>query len=101
MRLAGSRMTREGVLVIDARRHRSQERNREDARDRLAELVRQSLVAPRKRRPTRPSAASRRRRMDTKSRRGETKRLRVAYAMTIELPVLMQFVSLDLRLSYR
>ena len=76
MRLAGSRMTREGVLVIDARRNRSQESNREDARDRLAELVRQSLVVPRKRRPTRPTAASRRRRMDTKSRRGETKRLR-------------------------
>ena len=76
MRLAGSRMTQDGVLVLDARRNRSQERNREDARDRLAELVRQSLVVPRKRRPTRPTAASRRRRMDTKSRRGETKRLR-------------------------
>ena len=76
LRLAGSRATRDGVLVLDARRQRSQERNRDDARERLAELVRRALERPRPRRPTRPTKASKRRRLDSKRRRGETKRLR-------------------------
>ena len=58
-RLAGTRMTREGVLIIVAQRHRTQARNREDALERLVELVRRAAVAPRLRRPTRPTAAAR------------------------------------------
>lgn len=76
LRLAGSRATRDGVLILDARRQRSQERNRDDARERLAALVRQALERPRPRRPTRPTKASKRRRLESKRRRGETKRLR-------------------------
>ena len=74
--LAGTRMTDDGILVIDARRFRTQAQNREDARERLAELVRQALVAPRRRRKTRPSRASVERRIETKKRRSETKRAR-------------------------
>ena len=74
--LAGSRATRDGYIVLDARRHRTQERNREDARMRLAELIRRALEPPRPRRPTRPTRASKRRRLDAKRRRGEVKRLR-------------------------
>lgn len=59
MKLAGSRMTREGVLVISADRFRTQERNRADARERLQALVAQAEVRPVKRRPTRPSTGSR------------------------------------------
>src|SRR5437899_7257985 len=58
-RLAGRRLTREGVLIITAQRHRTQERNREDARERLIELIRQAAVQPVRRRPTRPTRASR------------------------------------------
>ena len=74
--LAGSRVTSEGVLVIDARRHRTQVQNREDARERLAELIRQALVKPRRRRKTRPTAGSVERRVESKRRRSETKRAR-------------------------
>jgi ribosome-associated protein len=74
--LAGARMTDEGVLVIDARRHRTHSQNRDDARERLATLVRQALVRPRRRRKTRPSRASVERRIETKKRRSETKRAR-------------------------
>jgi ribosome-associated protein len=77
-RLAGRRLTREGVLVIDAQRHRTQARNRQDALDRLVELIRRASVAPRERRATRPPAASRERRLETKKRRSGIKRLRVA-----------------------
>jgi ribosome-associated protein len=76
MRLAGSRLTRDGVLVITAQRHRTQERNRQDARERLIELIRRAAVPPRPRRPTRPTAASRERRIQAKKRRGRTKSLR-------------------------
>lgn len=72
--LAGSRMTADGVLVIDARRHRTQAQNREDARERLAELIRQALVRPRRRRKTRPGQAAVERRIDSKKRRSDTKR---------------------------
>jgi ribosome-associated protein len=74
--LAGTRMTTDGVLVIDARRHRTQAQNREDARQRLADLVRQALVRPKRRRKTRPTAGAVQRRIDTKKRRSETKRTR-------------------------
>jgi len=72
--LAGSRMTADGVLVIDARRFRTQADNRQDARDRLAELLRQATIKPKRRRKTRPPAASAERRLATKRRRSETKR---------------------------
>ncbi len=75
-RLAGSRLTRDGVLVIIAQRHRTQPRNRQDALDRLIELVRQAAVRPLKRRPTRPTKASRERRIEGKKRRGGVKNLR-------------------------
>ena len=74
--LAGSRMTADGVLVIDARRHRTQAQNREDARARLADLIRQALVRPKRRRKTRPSKASVQRRIESKKRRAETKQSR-------------------------
>src|SRR5882672_8372224 len=75
-RLAGRRLTRAGVLVITAQRHRTQERNRQDALDRLIELIREASVAPKPRRPTRPTAGSRQRRLDSKKRHAGTKRLR-------------------------
>ena len=74
--LAGNRMTSEGVLVIEARRHRTQAKNREDARERLADLIRRATVAPRRRRKTRPSARSVERRVDSKRQRSQMKRSR-------------------------
>jgi ribosome-associated protein len=74
--LSGRRLTQDGVLVLTARRHRTQERNRADARERLAELIRQATVAPRPRRPTRPTLASKRRRLEAKSARSALKRER-------------------------
>ena len=71
--IAGSRMTDEGVLVIDARAFRTQSQNREDARERLARFIRQALIVPRRRRKTRPSAGSKQRRLESKKRRSETK----------------------------
>ena len=75
-RLAGSRLTRDGVLVIIAQRHRTQARNRDDALERLLDLVRQAAVAPVKRRPTKPTKASRERRIEGKKKRADVKRLR-------------------------
>src|SRR5207245_10578528 len=75
-RLAGKRLTREGVLVITAQRHRTQERNRADARERLVDLIRQAAVRPVPRRPTRPPKASRRQRLESKKRRSSFKSLR-------------------------
>ena len=74
--LAGTRMTVEGVLVIDARRHRTQAQNREDARERLVDLIRRATVKPRRRRKTRPSAGSVERRFTSKRQRAQTKRAR-------------------------
>ncbi|MGE0034904.1 MAG: alternative ribosome rescue aminoacyl-tRNA hydrolase ArfB [Xanthobacteraceae bacterium] len=76
--LAGRRLTKDGVLVIIAQRHRTQERNRADAMDRLVELIREAAVVPKRRRPTRPTAGSRKRRLETKKRRGTIKGLRQA-----------------------
>ena len=75
-RLAGSRLTTEGVLIIDAHRFRTQVRNREDARERLFELIRKASVAPKPRKATRPSAAVRERRLRDKRVRSEAKRAR-------------------------
>jgi ribosome-associated protein len=75
-RLAGSRMTNDGIIVIIAQRHRTQGRNREDALDRLIELIRQAAVRPVKRRPTKPTKASRERRIEGKKRRSNVKNLR-------------------------
>ena len=75
-RLAGRRLTREGVLVITAQRHRTQERNRQDARERLIALIRNAATPPAPRRPTRPTRASRERRIQSKKRRAAIKGLR-------------------------
>ena len=73
-RLAGNRLTQDGVLIITAQRFRSQERNRQDALDRLVALIRRAAAPPRPRRPTRPSAAARERRLTEKARRSRLKR---------------------------
>jgi len=74
--LAGRRVTADGVLVITAQRHRSQERNRQDALDRIVALLREASIRPVIRRDTKPTKAARRRRTDAKVLRGEVKRLR-------------------------
>ena len=76
MVLAGRRLTKDGVLVIKAQAHRTQERNRQDALDRLADLIRQAAHQPIRRLPTRPTRASQRRRLEAKRQHGEIKRLR-------------------------
>jgi ribosome-associated protein len=75
-RRAGRRMTADGVIVIVAQRFRTQEANRRDARNRLAALIKAATVAPKPRRPTRPSLGAKRQRMDDKKRRGQIKTLR-------------------------
>ena len=75
-RLAGRRWTREGAVLIRVEETRSQARNREIAEERLAELVREALVAPKRRVPTKPSRAAKRRRVDEKVKRGRVKALR-------------------------
>jgi ribosome-associated protein len=75
-RLAGSRLTKDGVIVITAERFRSQERNRADALERLVALIRRAAEAPKPRRPTRPTAASKERRLREKSGRSAVKKLR-------------------------
>ena len=74
--LAGQRVTADGVLVIEARRFRTQERNRQDALDRLVALIRQAAAKPKRRRKTQPTRASRQRRLEGKRRRSQIKRLR-------------------------
>jgi ribosome-associated protein len=75
-RLAGSRLTQEGIVVIFAQRFRSQERNRADARERLVALLTQALQRPTIRRPTKPTAASKEKRLESKGRRSLVKNLR-------------------------
>lgn len=75
-RLAGRRLNQEGWIVLKAERHRSQERNREDARRRLVALIAEAAVPPRPRIKTRPSLASKKRRLEAKSRRGNIKKMR-------------------------
>ena len=74
--LAGRRMTAEGVLTIEARRYRSQERNRSDAVERLVALLRRAAVEPKARRKTKPTRASQERRLEEKRRRSDVKRRR-------------------------
>ena len=75
-RLAGRRLTKDGVLVIRADRHRTQDMNRSDARERLVELVREATVVPKYRVATRPTRASKERRLEGKERRGHVKKQR-------------------------
>lgn len=75
-RLAGRRLTDDGVIVIQANRFRTQERNREDARERLFDLIREAAVAPVPRIATRPSRSAKAKRADSKTKRGEVKRMR-------------------------
>ena len=74
--LAGRRMTRDGVVVISADRFRSQERNRQDALERLIALIREAAIPPRRRRPTKPSRGAKERRMQLKKRRSSIKKNR-------------------------
>lgn len=76
--LAGNRITSEGVLLIDSREHRTQGLNREAARARLLALLQQAATPPRRRRPTKPSAGARKKRIETKKKRGELKARRRA-----------------------
>lgn len=76
MKLAGSRLTQDGVVVITAQEHRSQSRNREEALARLLDLIREAAVRPKVRRPTRPTKASRERRLASKERRSSIKSAR-------------------------
>ncbi len=76
IRLAGNRMTGEGMLVIEAKRYRSQEKNRLDALQRLNALVQKAALPPQVRKPTRPSASARAERVSEKKRRSEVKRRR-------------------------
>jgi ribosome-associated protein len=82
IRLARRRVTQEGVLIIDAQRFRTQERNREDAIERLVELIRKAAEKPKPRKKTKPSQAAKQRRIDSKKRRGETKRMRRTVAVS-------------------
>ena len=72
-RIAGRRWTLDGAIVLRAEETRSQQRNRELARERLAEMIREALVAPKRRVPTRPTLGSQRRRLEGKAQRGEIK----------------------------
>ena len=74
--LAGNRMTNEGIMMIEARRFRTQEQNREDALRRFIELVRKALVPPKARKKTKPTRASKEERLKEKKRRGEIKKMR-------------------------
>jgi len=75
-RLAGRRMTEDGILIIEASRFRTQERNQADALSRLEALIASAATPPKKRRKTRPTRASVKRRVDSKKRRGNVKKLR-------------------------
>ncbi|WP_029076319.1 alternative ribosome rescue aminoacyl-tRNA hydrolase ArfB [Kaistia adipata] len=76
MRLAGSKLTQDGVIVITAQRFRDQARNRADAQERLAALIREALVPPTPRRATRPTLASKKRRLEGKAKRSNVKTMR-------------------------
>jgi ribosome-associated protein len=74
--LAGSRITADGVLLIDSREHRTQVQNREAARERLVKLLQEAAKRPMKRRPTKPTKASREKRLESKTKRARIKRAR-------------------------
>ena len=75
-RLAGGRLTQDGVLILVADRHRTQQRNRQDALERLIDLIREAAIPPTPRRPTKPTLGSKRRRLEAKGQRSAIKRLR-------------------------
>ena len=81
-KIAGKRLTSEGILIIKAQRYRSQEQNRQDAVDRLVEMIQKAIAAPKHRRATRPTAASKTRRLATKRRRSDLKLRRKAIRRT-------------------
>jgi len=76
MRIAGRRLTKDGVVVIVAQQHRTQERNRDDARERLYAMIREAAVRPQVRRATKPTKASKTRRIEGKKRRATVKSMR-------------------------
>jgi ribosome-associated protein len=76
IRLAGRRVTQDGILIIEARQFRTQERNREDAINRLVELIRQATQKPKPRRKTKPSRAAKEKRIEGKKQRGSIKKMR-------------------------
>lgn len=76
VRLAGKRMNADGVLIVEAHRYRTQEQNREDARNRLIELIRRAATPPTPRRKTKPTRASKEKRLETKKRTSTVKKLR-------------------------
>jgi ribosome-associated protein len=75
-KLAGSRMTQDGILILSAESHRSQERNRQEAKERLVDLIKQATVVPKFRRATKPTLGSKKRRVESKKKRGEIKKAR-------------------------
>ncbi len=83
-KISGHRMTADGILIIKAQRHRTQDRNREDAIARLVALIRQAAEKPRPRRPTKPSRAVKQKRLSSKRHRGETKRRRRSVRIATE-----------------
>src|SRR5512141_1196295 len=76
IRIAGRRITQDGILLIEARQHRTQERNRDDAIVRLVELIRKATEKPEPRKTTRPTLAAKERRIESKKQRGKTKQMR-------------------------
>lgn len=76
LKLSDRRITQEGVIVIKAQEHRTQEKNKEEALKRLQELIKSVAVLPRKRKPTKPTRSSVRKRLDSKSKRGQLKSIR-------------------------
>lgn len=78
IRLAGRRLTQEGILIIEARQFRTQERNREDALERLVDLIRKATEKPKPRKKTKPSKAAKERRIEGKKQRGKVKQMRRA-----------------------
>jgi ribosome-associated protein len=78
IRLAGRRITQDGILIIEARQFRTQERNREDAIERLVELIRRATEKPKLRKKTKPSRAAKERRIESKKQRGKVKKMRSA-----------------------
>lgn len=84
IKLAGSRMTDEGVLVLEAKRYRTQEQNRADALLRLTTLIEKATIEPKTRRATRPSLSAKAQRVDSKKKRGETKQARRIHSSDLE-----------------
>ena len=76
LKLSDQRITKDGVIIIKAQQFRTQEKNREDALNRLAQLIKSAVVQPKKRKPTRPPKAANKKRLDAKTRKGHIKKMR-------------------------